>query len=98
MHYFGESSRNAYLRGSEHLRALRNKNKSSVLFKHIMTEHREEQGDVKFQMKVAGKFSSALSRQIFESRNIRNTKPENLMNSKSEFYGPCLKRKVFTDY
>ena len=53
-----------------------------------------EQHNVNFDMKIVGKFTSSVSRQIDESWRIRNKDPSLLLNFKSEFYGPCIKRKV----
>ena len=93
--YHGETARNGYLRGREHWRELEKKSKNSVLFKHVMSEHKNEQDKINFEMKIVGKFVSPLNRLIDESIRIRNTKPTSLLNSKSEFYGPCIKRKVY---
>ena len=46
-------------------------------------------------MKIVGKFNNPLSRIIDESIRIRNKNPKLLLNSKAEFHGPCIKRKVF---
>ena len=92
--YEGESARSGYLRSREHQSELRRKSKTSVMYKHIIDEHRDEQSDVNFEMKIVGKFVSPLSRQIDESWRIQNKPPSLLLNSKSEFYGPCIKRKV----
>ena len=69
-----------------HFRDYGKKNKNSVKMK---------QGEVKFDMNIVGKFVTPLSRQIHESLRIRNKHPSALLNSKSEFYGPCIKRKVY---
>ena len=95
--YWGESSRSGHLRGLEHFRALENKSSKSVMFRHIMAEHGEEQEKVNFEMRIASTFKDSLNRQIFESRQIRNTPLNELLNSKSEFYGPCIKRKVYVE-
>ena len=92
--YEGESARSGFLRSREHQNDLRRKSKNSVMLKHIMHEHRNEQSDVTFEMKIVGKFTSSLPRQIDESWRIRKKDPSLLLNSKSEFYGPCIKRKV----
>ena len=92
--YEGETARNAYLRGNEHQRALERKSDNSVLYKHIQKEHREEENSIKFQMKIVGRFKSPLCRQIDEGVRIQSKKPEALLNSKAEFYGPAVKRKV----
>ena len=93
--YEGESARNLHLRTGEHLRDLKNKSDKSVLYKHILNKHEDEKDDVKFRTKIVGKFKSCTNRQIEESIRIRNKHPSLLMNSKSEFYGPVIKRKVF---
>ena len=96
--YEGETARNAYIRGKEHLREYRKESHRSVLHKHVLTEHVNEKNDVEFEMKVVGKFKNPLSRQIDESIRIRNKKPNCLLNSKSEFHGPIIKRKILEKY
>ena len=60
-----------------------------------MKEHSDETEKVDFQMKIVGKFKNPLSRIINEAIRIKNKDPELLLNSKAEFHGPSLKRKVF---
>ena len=81
--YEGESARSAHLRGNEHLNDFKNKSKTSVMYKHVMNTHANEQSDVKFEMKVVGKFTNCLSRQIKESIRIRSKPASLLLNSKS---------------
>ena len=95
MSYEGESARSAHLRGIEHLRAFKNKSKTSVMYKHVINSHEKEQSDVRFDMKVVGKFNNCLGRQIEESIRIRSKRADLLLNSKSEFHGPVIPRKVF---
>ena len=92
--YEGETGRNGFIRGKEHKRALENKNKNSILYRHVLDKHENEKDQVDFHMKITGKFTNPLSRQIDESLRIRNSLPESLLNSKAEFHGPCIKRKV----
>ena len=92
--YEGESSRSGYLRSREHQSELRKQSTTSVMYKHIMDEHRDEQSYVNSEMKIVGKFKSLLSRQINESWRICSKVPSLIPNSKSEFYGPCIKRKI----
>ena len=66
-----------------------------MMLKHISSEHENEEDNVRFQMKIIAKFNDPLNRQIRESLEIRNKKPSVLLNSKSEFYGPCVKRKIY---
>ena len=92
--YEGETCRNAYIRGNEHLKALQQKSKHSVLLKHVETDHNDEKDSVEFQMRVVGRFKTALSRQIDEGVRIQRKPTNSLLNSKSEFHGPAIKRKV----
>ena len=46
-------------------------------------------------MKILKKFRNPLSRQIDEGLRIKNKKLETLMNSKAEFHGPSIRRKIF---
>ena len=44
--YHGESVRSSYLRQWEHWRAYLRKSKDSVMWKHVMSEHRQEEEQV----------------------------------------------------
>ena len=90
--YEGETSRSARLRGKEHVDAYRRKESDSVLYKHKLVEHENE--DVDFAMEITGVFSDALSRQADEAVRIHARKNEELMNSKSEFNHPPIARVV----
>ena len=92
--YEGETARNAYIRGKEHKRAYERENQNSVLYKHVLSEHKNEKEMVDFDMTAVSKFKKPLNRQIEESVRIRNKGPNQIMNSKAEFHGPCIKRKV----
>ena len=96
--YEGETCWNAYLRGSEHVRDLEKKHEKSVLYKHIAKEHKEEKENVKFEMKITGRFKDSMSRQIDESYRINNRSPKSLMNSKNEFHGPVIRRKTLENF
>ena len=41
--YEGETARNLHLRGKEHARQLKNKDNESVMYKHVMEDHAEEE-------------------------------------------------------
>ena len=92
--YSGETSRNAYIRGREHQKLFKNKNKNSFMWKHAVTEHSQERNLVTFDMKITGKFSSPLRRQIFEGVSIKNQSQDENLNSKSEFHGPSVIRRT----
>ena len=90
--YEGETSRSARLRGKEHVDAYRRKNSDSVLYKHKLVEHENE--NVDFVMEITGVFRDALTRQADEAVRIQARKNEELMNSKSEFNHPPIARVV----
>ena len=88
--YEGESSRNAKIRGEEHLRGLKNCKDGNPLFKHKENDHPNEIAE--FKMEVKRKFKDPLTRLANEGVRIRNRKPEELLNSKSEFHQPSIVR------
>ena len=92
--YEGESGRSARIRGAEHLDELNKKKSKSVLYKHIMSEHKYEKEKVKFQMEISGKYKDALTRQANEAVRIYSRSGKELLNSKSEFNHPPLARIV----
>ena len=92
--YEGETCRSAHLRGNEHLRDLEKKNERSVLLRHIKADHSDEETKVKFKMEIVGRFKTAMNRQINEGIRIQGKDPKTLMNSKTEFYGPAIHKKV----
>ena len=56
--YEGETSRSARLRGIEHVKSFNHKRADSVLLKHKILEHENE--DVDFEMKITGVFKDVL--------------------------------------
>ena len=90
--YEGETGRSARLRGAEHLKQLENKSEQSVLFKHKMTAHKDE--NVQFKMEITGTFKDALSRQANEGVWISSRPAHELLNSKSEFNHPPTARII----
>ena len=79
--YEGESSRNARIRGEEHMRGF---------IKHKMNDHPHE--EVKFRMEVTKKFKDPLTRLANEGVRISSRPPGELLNSKSEFHQPAVVR------
>ena len=88
--YEGETSRSGRLRGNEHLADFRNKRPHSVLYKHKMVDHADE--EISFGMELTGKFKDALTRQADEAIRINARNKVELMNSKSEFNHPPIAR------
>ena len=91
--YDGECFRPSYVRGRDHLRGLRNKNKDSVLWKHVANEH-DGRDDVEFKMNVLKTYGrDNLTRKTNEAVRINNNKGVRL-NSKAEFRQPRVPRLV----
>ena len=94
--YLGETGRNAYVRGLEHIRMYKNKNNKSALFKHAQTHH-EGRVNVKFSMKVSNRFRDPLTRQVNEGVRINRCEADITLNSKSEWHGPATARLVIDE-
>ena len=85
--YIGETSRNLYTRGGEHMR-LRNE-QESFMNKHMSENHDGMADD--FVAKVTHSNKDCLTRQIREGVLIRRSERE-LMNNKAEWFQPPLFR------
>ena len=88
--YEGETSRSAKLRGSEHLNGYRNKDPKNVIYKHKISDHKDEEMVMKMVIKKT--FKDALSRQSNEAVRIFSRPNRTLLNSKSEMNHPPLAR------
>ena len=91
--YCGETYRNMYSRGKEHLDDYRNKTDKSVLWAHCVDKH--DSCTVQFSMELTGSFRKPLPRQVSEAVQINNIKGESF-NRKQEFRLPAVARPVFT--
>ena len=60
----------------------------------IKEDHKSEENDVNFSMRVTGIFKNPMTRQLDEACRIQRKNPKLLLNSKKEFYGPAIARKV----
>ena len=89
--YIGESSRNLYTRGKEHMEKYQSKTRSTDSFikKHQDEKHPGLPAD--FGAKVTGQFQDCLTRQVSEGVTIRRSS-ERVLNSKSEWHQPALWR------
>ena len=89
--YIGESSRNLYTRGKEHVGKYRSRkrNHDSFMKKHQQEKHGGREAD--FKAKVTGVFRDSLSRQVSEGVHIRRG-GRSILNSKSEWHQPALWR------
>ena len=88
----GESGRNAYCRGGEHLDNLAFQDEEkSVLLSHSVHHHNRRE-DVKYAMRVSGAYNEALDRQIMERVQISSFKRPILMNRKNKMGGIRVER------
>ena len=88
--YIGETSRNLYTRGKEHVKKFETEHPDSFMVKHQNDRHAGQQAD--FDGKITGVFRDCLSRQVSEGVHIRRHAGMNIMNSKSEWHQPALWR------
>ena len=90
--YIGETGRNAYSRGCEHLENLSAKDEEkSVLWLHSKYQHQERE-DIVYTMKVTGTYNEPLDRQLMERVAISNFKGSHLMNRRNEMGGLRVER------
>ena len=92
--YFGESGRNGFTRGEEHLvnKEAADVNKS-VLQLHSL--HHHNGADVRYSMKVTGLHNDSLDRQVTEGINIANFSGAILMNRRGELGGVRIDRQQY---
>ena len=92
--YYGESSRNSYSRGREHLKGLCKRDKDSVLVEHVNEIHDGDFGEdvcCGFKMSVSETHSNAMERLITEATKIDlSHKPT--MNRKAGYRANCVLR------
>ena len=90
--YKGETGRNGFTRGAEHIAALRLESEESPVWKHCQLKHGGTK--VKLSLKVCGRFQSCLVRQVNEPVRMMRAKADCLLNSKSDFHQAPLVRVV----
>ena len=90
--YEGETGKNCYTRGRQHLDALRLEDEENALWKHCLVEHNGLKAE--FSMKALGTFFSCLVRQINEAVRIEMSPADCVMNSKAEWHQAPLVRVV----
>ena len=87
--YIGESSRNLFTRGLEHMEKYRNGHSSSFIKKHQEECHPGQMAS--FSAKVTGRSKDCLTRQVIEAVQIRKSEFP-VLNSKTEWHQPALWR------
>ena len=90
--YFGESGRNGYSRGGEHLTNKEAQDENKSILKLHSIHHHNGREDVNFTMKVTGVHTSCLDRQVTERVNIENFQGAILMNRRNEMGGVRVDR------
>ena len=90
--YKGESGRNGFTRGVEHLESLEARDEEkSVLWLHSV-HHHQGRLDVPYRMRITGAFFDPLDRQLQERVNITNFQGAILMNRRNEMGGVRVER------
>ena len=94
--YIGESGRSAFVRGQQHLKAIRNRTESNAFAKHNKESHNNRR-DTKFKIDVLKTYRKPLERQIREGIEILHTidQADNVLNSKLDHYQPAIRRITF---
>jgi hypothetical protein len=85
----GETARNLYTRGKEHISNYEARNRESFMKNHQQEKHHGADAD--FSAEVTGRFKDCLSRQVSEGVHIRRSQHV-FLNSKSEWHQPALWR------
>ena len=95
--YIGESSRSGYVRGKQHLEAIKDhhKHQSNAFAKHIIEKHDGEK--TKFRMSILRYHKTPLERQIREGVEIVRADADFILNSKLDHYQPGIRRITFGD-
>ena len=91
--YNGETDRNGYTRGGEHVDDLNHEREHSVLWRHCVDKH----GGVKqkFQMIIQDRSrNDPMKRQILEAVRIRRAGVSQILNGRSEWNGNRIPRLV----
>ena len=92
--YHGETGRNAFSRGLEHLDALEAKDENrSVLWLHSVNHH--ERREVVYSMKVVGCYKDCMDRQLMERVAITNFRGPMLLNRRNEMGVVRVDRQSF---
>ena len=92
--YFGESGRNGYSRGGEHLTNWEAGDENKSILK-LHSNHHHNGRAVNFIMKVTDVQSSCLDRQVTERVNIENFQGPILMNRRNEMGGVRVQRMQY---
>ena len=93
--YFGETGRNAFSRGEEHLSNMEAEDINKSVLKLHAIHHHNGRDDVNFTMKVTGSHPNCLDRQVTERVNIENFRGAAIMNRRNEMGGFRVERTQY---
>ena len=85
--YVGETSRNLFTRGKEHIGKYVSEHQDSFIFNHQSEKHNCQPAH--FTASVTGRYRDCLTRQVAEGVAIRRCQTT-VLNSKSEWHQPAL--------
>ena len=84
--YIGETSRNGFTRGREHMEGIVKKNKESPFVVHSEERHGERAKLEDYEMKITGMYGGdATKRQVAEAIKIQHTQGPELINRQDEW-------------
>ena len=92
--YYGETSRNLYIRSKEHYADVISKQNNSWMYRHMHKEHIENVSGVKFCWRILGSTNKPLTRQLTEAVKIRSNQGPKSLNTKTEFNAQRVHRIV----
>ena len=95
--YIGESSRSGYVRGKQHIEAIREpvKHQTNAFARHIMDKHNGN--ETRFEMSIVKYNRTPLERQVREGVEIVRTKADYMLNSKLDHFQPGIRQVTFGD-
>ena len=95
--YWGETSRSAYCRTLEHVKAIESRDEKNAFSKHLSLHHPEEEGNTDaFKFSLVELHKQPLPRLTSESCFIHTNTADLPMNSKAEWHQPTVGRVVVT--
>ena len=94
--YWGETGRDCYSRGGEHIKGFVERKEDNPMWKHVWEEHKGEGEIDMFEMKMEKGYKKPLARQIREGAEIE-TSTNILMNSKAEWNNARIPRIIIEE-
>ena len=92
--YYGESGRNLFTRGKEHLREFRGGISSNCMVIHSRRYHQNSK-ELTYRMEPVDFFKTPLDRQLNEGMRLRFSTASIIMNSGAEWRGDPVPRASF---